>query len=144
MFSHACLDNPLSSLIRTITMADEPLFDPSLKKRKKKTVAFTEDPLGPEADPTAPAPETIDSTTLNGDAVDLGPATAHEAMKAGQDKKKYENDEFKAMFGDLKKKKKKKEIPLDLVRQFLYFPVSQISSCDRATILVHQHRQLHL
>nr|KAF9453401.1 eukaryotic translation initiation factor 2 beta [Macrolepiota fuliginosa MF-IS2] len=89
-------------------MADEPLFDPSLKKRKKKTVAFTEDPLGPEADPTAPAPETIESTTVNGDAVDLGPTTAHEAMKAGED------DEFKAMFGDLKKKKKKKEIPLDL------------------------------
>jgi len=95
-------------------MADEPLFDPSLKKRKKKTVAFTEDPLGPEADPTAPPPEIIESTTLNGDAVDLGPTTAHEAMKAGQEKKKDEDEEFKAMFGDLKKKKKKKEIPLDL------------------------------
>ena len=107
-------------LARTITviMADEPLFDPSLKKRKKKTVAFTEDPLGPEADPTAPAPETIDSTTVNGDPVDLGPTTAHEAMMAGQEKKD-ENDEFKAMFGDLKKKKKKKEIPLDLVCQLV-------------------------
>jgi len=99
-------------------MPDEPLFDPSLKKRKKKTVAFTEDPLGPEADPTAPAPETIDSTTVNGDPVDLGPTTAHEAMMAGQEKKD-ENDEFKAMFGDLKKKKKKKEIPLDLVCQLV-------------------------
>ncbi|KAF7762102.1 hypothetical protein Agabi119p4_8695 [Agaricus bisporus var. burnettii] len=90
-------------------MADEPLFDPSLKKRKKKTVAFTEDPLGAEADPTVPAPEIIESTTVNGDAVDLGPTTAHEAMK----EKKDEEDEFKAMFGDLKKKKKKKDIPLD-------------------------------
>jgi translation initiation factor 2 subunit 2 len=89
-------------------MSEEPLFDPSLKKRKKKTVAFTEDPLGPEADPTAPAPETIDSTTISGDAVDLGPTTAHERMKEGAE------DDFKSMFGDLKKKKKKKEIPMDL------------------------------
>ncbi|KAF9011742.1 domain found in IF2B/IF5-domain-containing protein [Cyathus striatus] len=88
-------------------MSEEPLFDPSLKKRKKKTVAFTEDPLGPDADPTAPAPETIDSTTISGDAVDLGPTTAHERMKEGAE------DDFKSMFGDLKKKKKKKEIPMD-------------------------------
>jgi translation initiation factor 2 subunit 2 len=86
----------------------EPLFDPSLKK-KKKTVAFNEDPLGADADPTAPPPDTIDSTTLNGDAVDLGPTTAHERMKKTND-----DDDFKAMFGDLKKKKKKKEIPMDL------------------------------
>ena len=91
-------------------MSDEPLFDPSLKKRKKKAVAFTEDPLGADADPTAPAPEFIDNTTTNGDAVDLGPATAHEQMKK-------EDDDFKAMFGDMKKKKKKKEIPVDLVSQ---------------------------
>ena len=106
-------------------MTDKPLFDPSLKKRKKKQVAFTEDPLGAEADPTEPAPETIDNTTLNGDAVDLGPATAHEAMKAtedgGAEKKKKEDDDFKAMFGDMKKKKKKKEIPMDFVRHhFIY------------------------
>ena len=86
----------------------EPLFDPSLKK-KKKTVAFNEDPLGADADPTAPPPDTIDNTTLNGDAVDLGPTTAHERMKKTND-----DDDFKAMFGDLKKKKKKKEIPMDL------------------------------
>ncbi|KAG6819780.1 hypothetical protein H0H93_008695 [Arthromyces matolae] len=88
---------------------EEPLFDPSLKKRKKKTVAFTEDPLGPDADPTAPAPESIDPTTVNGDTVDLGPKTAHELIKSTDD-----DDDFKSMFGDLKKKKKKKEIPLDL------------------------------
>lgn len=98
----------------TVMASEEPLFDPSLKKRKKKAVAFTEDPLGADADPTTPAPETIDNTTTNGEAVDLGPTTAHEQMKLnGEDKK--EDDEFKAMFGDLKKKKKKKEIPLDLV-----------------------------
>ena len=108
---------------KTIVMS-EPLFDPSLKKRsKKKQVAFSEDPLGADADPTAPAP-ILDDTTVNGDAVDLGPKTVHEQMKqnevgiddaASEIKENKEEDDFKAMFGDLKKKKKKKEIPLELV-----------------------------
>jgi hypothetical protein len=106
-------------------MSGEPLFDPSLKKRsKKKQVAFSEDPLGADADPTAPAP-TLDNTTAGGDVIDLGPKTVHEQMKqseagiddiASESKEVKEEDDFKAMFGDLKKKKKKKEIPLDLVR----------------------------
>lgn len=90
---------------------EEPLFDPSLKKRKnKKTVAF-EDPLSPEADSTTPAP-------LNGDDV----PTVHEQMVRngtgiGDDSKDKEEEDFKAMFGDVKKKKKKKkEIPLDYVQ----------------------------
>ncbi|EIN14467.1 eukaryotic translation initiation factor 2 beta [Punctularia strigosozonata HHB-11173 SS5] len=99
-------------------MSEEPLFDPSLKKRKKKTVAFNEDPLAAEADPTTPAPSIIDTRTLNGETVDMGPTTAHEQMKqaAGGEVSETpkEDDEFKAMFGDLKKKKKKKDIPLDL------------------------------
>ncbi|PIL28899.1 hypothetical protein GSI_08945 [Ganoderma sinense ZZ0214-1] len=102
-------------------MSEEPLFDPSLKKRKKKTVAFSEDPLGADADPTTPAPAEIDNVTANGDAVDMGPTTMHEQMKQNgikgeglDDGEKKEDDDFKAMFGDLKKKKKKKEIPLDL------------------------------
>jgi translation initiation factor 2 subunit 2 len=109
-------------------MSGEPLFDPSLKKRsKKKQVAFSEDPLGADADPTAPAPS-LDDTTANGDVVDLGPKTVHEQMKqseAGVDdvapepKEVKEEEDFKAMFGDLKKKKKKKEIPLDLVSQLI-------------------------
>ncbi|KAJ3865985.1 eukaryotic translation initiation factor 2 beta [Lentinula novae-zelandiae] len=95
--------------------SEEPLFDPSLKKRKKKAVAFTEDPLGADADPTAPAPDTIDNTTTTGEAVDLGPTTAHEQMKMnGEEGTKDEDEDYKAMFGDLKKKKKKKEIPMDL------------------------------
>ena len=104
-------------------MSEEPLFDPSLKKRKKKQVAFTEDPLGADADPTLPAPTTIDDVTTNGDTVDMGPKTVHEQMAQnersadGEDAEKKEDDEFKAMFGDLKKKKKKKDIPLDLVRR---------------------------
>jgi len=108
---------------------EEPLFDPSLKKRsKKKQVAFSEDPLGAEADPTTPAPTVIENTTTNGDAVDLGPTTFHEQMKQNgigdeeteiKELKDDDDDDFKAMFGD-KKKKKKKEIPLDLVRNHLY------------------------
>jgi translation initiation factor 2 subunit 2 len=101
-------------------MSEEPLFDPSLKKRKKKNVVFIEDPLGADADPTKPAPETIDSTTINGEAVDLGPTTAHELMSKPQKKEKEEED-YKAMFGDMKKKKKKKEIPLDFVRLYYLY-----------------------
>ena len=98
---------------------EEPLFDPSLKKRKKKTVAFTEDPLGADADPTTPAPVTIDGTTTDGDAVDLGPTTVHEQMKQSQNGDAAdgakEEDDLKAMFPEgLKKKKKKKDIPMDL------------------------------
>ncbi|KJA17786.1 hypothetical protein HYPSUDRAFT_70421 [Hypholoma sublateritium FD-334 SS-4] len=89
----------------------EPLFDPSLKKRKKKNVVFIEDPLGADADPTKPAPETIDSTTIAGESVDLGPTTAHELM-AQAPAVASEPDDLNAMFGDLKKKKKKK-IPMD-------------------------------
>ena len=110
-------------------MSGEPLFDPSLKKRsKKKQVAFSEDPLGADADPTAPSPS-LENTTASGDVIDLGPKTVHEQMKqneagvddtASEPKEVKEEDDFKAMFGDLKKKKKKKEIPLDLVRQHLH------------------------
>ncbi|RDX52390.1 hypothetical protein OH76DRAFT_1554124 [Lentinus brumalis] len=98
-------------------MSEEPLFDPSLKKRKKKTVAFSEDPLGADADPTTPAPAEIDNVTANGDTVDMGPTTMHEKMmqdKGREDGQTKEEDDVQAMFGDLKKKKKKKEIPLDL------------------------------
>lgn len=108
-----CLHNSSSQEMAS----EEPLFDASLKKRKKKTVAFSEDPLGADADPTQPAPTTIDTQTTNGEVVDLGPTTVHEQMKQSSDTKE-EGDDFKAMFGDLKKKKKKKEIPMDLVSGF--------------------------
>jgi translation initiation factor 2 subunit 2 len=104
----------------------EPLFDPSLKKRKKKQVQFTVDPLGADADPTAPAPETIEETTVDGAVVDLGAGTTHERMKLNGEAeaaKPAEDEEFKAMFGDLKKKKKKKEIPMD----FVCFPAECLS-----------------
>src|SRR5882757_5100602 len=97
-------------------MSEEPLFDASLKKKpKKKQVAFSEDPFGADADPTQPAPDVIDNRTTNGEAVDMGPTTAHERIAKQQSNEV--DDDFKAMFGDVKKKKKqKKEIPLDLVR----------------------------
>lgn len=90
--------------------SEEPLFDPSLKKKKKK-VLFNEDPLGAEADPTTPAPTSIDNTTIAGETVDLGPSTAHEQMQ-----QQAEGGEDDDMFADMKKKKKKKkEIPMDFV-----------------------------
>lgn len=118
------LDNQSLQLSYHKMASEEPLFDPSLKKRKKKAVVFIEDPLGAEADPTKPAPETIDSTTINGESVDLGPTTAHELMaqssEAKSEKKDKEEEDYKAMFGDMKKKKKKKEIPMDFVRFSLH------------------------
>jgi len=79
----------------------------------KKKVVFSEDPLGAEADPTQPAPDVIDNRTTNGETVDMGTTTAHEQIAKQQSAEA--DDDFKAMFGDLKKKKKlKKEIPLNL------------------------------
>jgi hypothetical protein len=99
----------------TATMSEEPLFDSSFKKKSKKKVAFSEDPLGVEADPTQPAPDVIDNRTTNGEAVDMGPTTAHEQIAKQQSGEA--DDDLNAMFRDVKKKKKpKKEIPLDLVR----------------------------
>ncbi|KAG8791233.1 hypothetical protein FRC12_009800 [Ceratobasidium sp. 428] len=102
----------------TATTTEEPLFDPSLKKRKKKKVLFGEDPLGAEGaeEPEAPAVPAPAETTP-GPSI-LKPATQETngappaaAEEAGD---KAEEDPA-AMFGDLKKKKKKKvEIPLDL------------------------------
>jgi translation initiation factor 2 subunit 2 len=119
-------------IIRISIMGDEPLFDPSLKKRsKKKQVAFSEDPLGADADPTTPAPAIIDNHTTNGDAVDMGPTTMHEQMmQNGATDGDAQADDFKAMFGDLKKKKKKKEIPLDLVGHFFSLISPDFSCCS--------------
>jgi hypothetical protein len=105
-------------------MSEEPLFDASLKKRKKKkTVAFSEDPLGADADPTTPAPETIDDVTADGVSVDMGSKTVHEQLARNEKeeaKNGVEEDDTKAMFGDLKKKKKK-TIPMDLVSDLCHF-----------------------
>ncbi|EPQ50801.1 hypothetical protein GLOTRDRAFT_66502 [Gloeophyllum trabeum ATCC 11539] len=97
--------------------SEEPLFDPSLKKKKpkKKTVAFSEDPLGADADPTTPAPDVIEDRTVDGESVDMGSKTMHEQLKQNDASADGEEEDPSAMFGDLKKKKKKKkEIPLDL------------------------------
>lgn len=97
-------------------MSEEPLFDASFKKKSKRKVFFSEDPLGADADPTQPAPDVIDNRTVNGEAVDMGLTTAHEQITKQQQTGEADDD-LKPMFGDVKKKKKpKKEIPLDLVR----------------------------
>lgn len=96
--------------------SEEPLFDPTLKKKKKKkVVAFNEDPLGADADPTYPAAA---------EAAAAAP-TVHEQMKTNGTLGDEETakpvaepipappDDEMAMFGELKKKKKKK-IPMDL------------------------------
>jgi hypothetical protein len=138
-------------------MSGEPLFDPSLKKRsKKKQVAFSEDPLGADADPTVPAPS-LDDTTSGGDVIDLGPKTVHEQMKqneaggddvASEPKEVKEEDDFKAIFGDLKKKKKKKEIPLDFVCPYAAFsqcPLTFVPYPRVTMALVHPlQQQMHL
>jgi len=94
-------------------MSEEPLFDPTLKKKKKKkAVAFNEDPLGAEADPTyeaaaeaaANAPTVHEQMKVNG-SIENG-KVEEESVPAPPE------DDF-ATF-DLKKKKKKK-IPMDLV-----------------------------
>jgi translation initiation factor 2 subunit 2 len=129
--------------------SEEPLFDPSLKKRKKKQVAFSEDPLGPDADPTSPAPTSIDNTTANGEAVDLGPTTAHEQMQqngrvADEDDMKKDEDD---MFADMKKKKKKKkEIPMDFVSIEMYIANNIYLNYSRSKPKKgpgHPHRPLH-
>lgn len=112
-------------------MSEEPIFDPSLKKRKKKAVTFTEDPLGADADPTAPAPTTIEETTADGEPVDLGPKTTHELMA-------NTNDD---MFADLKKKKKKKkDLPMDFVSTDL--KLIDLSDHQRFPRAIVPHQQL--
>ena len=129
----------------TASMSEEPLFDLSLKKKsKKKQVAFSEDPLGPDADPTQPAPDVIDNRTTNGEAVDMGPTTAHEQIAKQQGGEA--DDDFKAMFGDVKKKKKKpkKEIPLDFVCAIVYIMSTLFSLALRRKdlVLLHQRQVL--
>ncbi|KDN47595.1 hypothetical protein RSAG8_03385, partial [Rhizoctonia solani AG-8 WAC10335] len=84
--------------------SEEPLFDPSLKKRKKKAkVNFDEDPLGAEAAPAEPETPAVPP-----------PANAVPAASILKASEPPKEDDLDAMFVYLKKKKKKKEIPLDL------------------------------
>jgi translation initiation factor 2 subunit 2 len=81
------------------------MFADMKKKKKKAKVAFNEEPQVAEAESKEP----IDDPSL-------GPATAHERALQNQDGGEDAGEgEVKALFGDLKKKKKKKEIPADLV-----------------------------
>ncbi len=92
------------------------MFADMKKKKKKKAVVFNEDPVASEPDPSYPPKEPIHHPSL-------GPTTAHEAaIEAGVGDVNVNSvaeaavgaeDDVKAMFGDLKKKKKKKELPID-------------------------------
>lgn len=104
------------------------MFADMKKKKKKKAVVFNEDPVAPEPDPSYPPKEPIHDPSL-------GPVTSHEAaIESGAGDVNVNNvaeatagaeDDVKAMFGDLKKKKKKKELPLD-------GPVSRSVHYDRS------------
>ena len=109
--SQTCLHlDPLTK--QAMSSTEEPLFDPSLKKKKKKAVAFFEDPLGADADPTTPAPIDDDGPTVHEQI-----ATSTAGSSSGETSEPTtpgEGDDINLMFGDLKKKKKK-PIPMDLV-----------------------------
>lgn len=126
---------PPLSLSLQPAMTEEPLFDPSLKKKKKKkAVAFEVDPLGADADPTTPAPIEDDPSA----------PTVHEQMKQsalangdGEGDAVAEDDaeaEAKELFGDLKKKKKKK-IPMEFVCCFL-------ASFSKIAVVIHLYLRL--
>jgi translation initiation factor 2 subunit 2 len=91
------------------------MFADMKKKKKKKAVVFNEDPVASEPDPSYPPSEPVHDPAL-------GPATAHEAaIETGADDVNVAEaasappaeDDVKAMFGDLKKKRKKKELPIE-------------------------------
>lgn len=76
-----------------------------MKKKKKKTkVAFAEEPsVGADADPTFSPKEPIDDPAL-------GPATVHERVQSEGAAGADDGTDGANMFGDLKKKKKKKDL----------------------------------
>jgi translation initiation factor 2 subunit 2 len=96
--------------------SEEPLFDPTLKKKKKKkVVAFNEDPLGADADPTYPAAAEAAAAapTVHEQMKTNGTLGDEEAAKPVAEPTLAPPDDEMAMLGELKKKKKKK-IPMDL------------------------------
>ncbi|KAG8945753.1 hypothetical protein FRC00_009957, partial [Tulasnella sp. 408] len=91
--------------------ADEPMFDPSLKKKKpkKKQVVFNEEPAA------EPPKETRDPSPVPTPGPSILKPSSEDATgaDAGEEKKEKAAAPGDFGFGDLKKKKKKKEIPLD-------------------------------
>ena len=133
-------------------MASEaPMFADMKKKKKKKAVVFNEDPVAPEPELSYPPNEPVHDPSL-------GPVTAHEAaIEAGVGDVNVNNvaeaaatpqqaeDDVKAIFGDLKKKKKRKELPLDnLVSRIVVIEskvrTAQILCLYRMSLLPHQQK----
>jgi hypothetical protein len=87
------------------------MFADMKKKKKKPKVAFAEDPGNADADPTYPPKEPIDDPSL-------GPSTLHERVQSNEAASGNAEDgaEGANMFADLKKKKKKKDLAVDVVR----------------------------
>src|SRR3954469_11087317 len=84
------------------------MFADMKKKRKKTKVAFAEG-ADADADPTFPPKEPIDDPSL-------GPATAHERVQTSEAAGTADDGADGAnMFGDLKKKKKKKDLGVEAV-----------------------------
>lgn len=127
------------------------MFADMKKKKKKKAVVFNEDPVAPEPDPSYPPNEPVHDPSL-------GPATAHEAaIEAGVSDVNLNNvaepaaapqqaeDDVKAIFGDLKKKKRRKELPLDnLVSRIVAIEskvwTAQVLCLHRMSLLPHQRK----
>jgi translation initiation factor 2 subunit 2 len=87
------------------------MFADMKKKKKKPKVAFSEDPVNADADPTYPPKEPIDDPSL-------GPTTVHERIQNNENATGNAEDgaEGANMFADLKKKKKKRDLAADVVR----------------------------
>lgn len=83
------------------------MFADMKKKKKKPKVAFSEDPINADADPTYPTKEPIDDPSL-------GPTTVHERVHNNGNAE--DGAEGANMFADLKKKKKKKDLAAEAVR----------------------------
>lgn len=85
--------------------------DMKKKKKKAKAVVFDESGPGPDADPTYNPQEPVHDPAV------LGPTTVHEQTATKAAETTQEEDDMNALFGDLKKKKKKvkKDVTLDAV-----------------------------
>jgi len=84
------------------------MFADMKKKKKKPKVAFTEESTNTQADP-AKEP---------GDDPSAGPSTVNEKVQSNENPAGIVEDgsEGANVFGDLKKKKKKKDLGADVVR----------------------------
>ncbi|KZO99130.1 hypothetical protein CALVIDRAFT_544573 [Calocera viscosa TUFC12733] len=116
--------------------SEEPLFDPSIKKKKKPKVSFSEDPLGADADDLEPthAPIKEADETPTGEETNMFDGMKKKKKKkvsiegvrpllrrmrscadsTSQGEEPAEEVNLDDMFEGMKKKKKKKDMPMEL------------------------------